>query len=149
MKVYNFETLQNVRDLGGTKTKDGSIIKKGKLFRGTALFYASDNDTKTLSNKIDTVIDLRTFNEVEEMPHPKDKFPNSKYIHNPIVKKIKMILAKDKESQSMTLEQAHVLTEKEAKKLMSDFYILIASNKDSRKSIYIDIKIKFLNNFVH
>ena len=56
--------IQNKRDLGGLKTKDGKVIRNGMLVRSAKLAEAEENDLKGIA----TIIDLRTEAEREEMP---------------------------------------------------------------------------------
>ncbi len=78
-KIYNF------RDVGGYHTQDGSVIRKGLIYRSGSLDKASDSDLQKLSKLgIRTVCDLRTFQEKERWP---DRFPRNSHVkalHFPI-----------------------------------------------------------------
>ena len=56
--------IQNRRDLGGLKTKDGRIIRSSMLIRSAHLHEAMPEDLRGIS----AVIDLRTPQEREEAP---------------------------------------------------------------------------------
>ena len=56
--------IQNMRDLGGTKTRDGHVIRRGMLIRSAHLFRAEERDLAGIS----AVIDLRTPGERKEAP---------------------------------------------------------------------------------
>ena len=56
--------IQNKRDLGGLKTKDGRVIRSGMLVRSAKLAEAEENDLKGIAS----IIDLRTIAEREEIP---------------------------------------------------------------------------------
>jgi protein-tyrosine phosphatase len=61
-----FETLFNVRDLGGYEARDGSIVRGGQLYRADGVHRASAADLeRLLSLGLRTVIDLRTPAELE------------------------------------------------------------------------------------
>jgi protein-tyrosine phosphatase len=79
------ENIYNFRDFGGYKSLDGSIIKKGMLYRCASLSKASKNDLKELAALgIRTICDLRSLQEKKKNP---DRLPNNlaiKSIHIPI-----------------------------------------------------------------
>ena len=56
--------IQNKRDLGGIRTHDGRVIRKGMLIRSAQLFQANEEDLDGIS----TIIDLRTPGERKEAP---------------------------------------------------------------------------------
>lgn len=60
--------LENARDLGGIKTKDGKRIKKQKMFRGSSLSNTSFKNAEALYEKhnIRQIIDLRSKEEIEK-----------------------------------------------------------------------------------
>ena len=69
--------IQNIRDLGGTVTQDGKVIKPHCLIRSAHLFQATEADLKTIS----TIIDLRTPGERREAP---DQTYQRQYLPVPI-----------------------------------------------------------------
>jgi protein-tyrosine phosphatase len=61
-----FDTLFNVRDLGGYEARDGATIRAGQLYRADGVHRASTADLeRLLSLGLRTVIDLRTPAELE------------------------------------------------------------------------------------
>ena len=69
--------IQNRRDLGGIRTKDGHEIRPGLLIRSAHLFQAEETDLEGIS----AVIDLRTPGERQEAP---DRTFRSRYLPMPI-----------------------------------------------------------------
>ena len=64
-----FESLPNLRDLGGYKTKDSLTIRRGMLYRSSQLFHVSEMDKKKLDAlKLKYDFDLRTVREREAKP---------------------------------------------------------------------------------
>ena len=73
--------IQNMRDLGGIRTKDGRSIRKGMLVRSAQLAGAEDADLAGIAS----VIDLRTIAEREEQP---DMVCGREYLPIPIFEKV-------------------------------------------------------------
>ena len=73
--------IQNKRDLGGLKTKDGKTIRPGMFVRSAQLTQAEDGDL----DGVDTIIDLRSIAEREEMP---DQACGREYLPLPIFAKV-------------------------------------------------------------
>lgn len=67
-RLIPFQKLNNVRDLGGMKTKDGRKIRSGRLIRSGHLSSLTPADTDLLKRLADRVIDFRTQAECEENP---------------------------------------------------------------------------------
>jgi protein-tyrosine phosphatase len=80
---YEFQGIDNVRDLGGLKRADGRAIKDRLLFRTAGLHNASAEDIKRLVDEfhISSVIDLRDDMEVES--EPDTMVPGAAYYHIP------------------------------------------------------------------
>lgn len=87
-KLIQLKGINNFRDFGDYRTKNGMMVKKGMLYRSGNLTKASDNDLKIFSSiGIKVVCDLRAHKERIKRP---DRFPpnsNIKYIHIPIKSK--------------------------------------------------------------
>jgi protein-tyrosine phosphatase len=63
------ESLPNLRDLGGYKTRDSSVVRKGLLFRSSQLYRVSATDMQKLSAlKLKNDFDLRTARERVSKP---------------------------------------------------------------------------------
>ena len=67
-------SLPNLRDLGGWPTTDGGRVRRGQVFRSTALHALADEDVASFSRLgVRTVYDLRT--EAEKVKQP-DRVPD-------------------------------------------------------------------------
>lgn len=65
--------ILNLRDVGGHQTMDGRRVRRGLLFRSTALDRATDGDLRRLERRgIRTIADLRTLAERRAAP---DRMP--------------------------------------------------------------------------
>ncbi|MGG3889869.1 tyrosine-protein phosphatase [Metabacillus fastidiosus] len=67
--LKQFDKLYNFRDIGGYRTKDGSCMKSGVLFRSDQLSKLSESDTEKLKQlDIKLICDLRTQKEHQSKP---------------------------------------------------------------------------------
>ncbi len=66
------EGIQNARDLGGIRTKDGRELKEKALIRSGTLYTATEADICKLKEeyRLSMIIDLRTERERKSMPQP-------------------------------------------------------------------------------
>ena len=61
----------NIRDLGGLPTKDGRHVRKGLIFRSSALAFFSDAELVPVrALNLKTILDLRAKSGVEKNPDP-------------------------------------------------------------------------------
>ena len=61
----------NIRDLGGFPTKDGRHVKKGLLFRSSALaFFDEEELAPVRALKLKTILDFRAESGVQKSPDP-------------------------------------------------------------------------------
>jgi protein-tyrosine phosphatase len=70
-RAIAFATVFNVRDLGGLPTEDGRVVRRGRVFRADGVDRLDGEDlevARTLGLR--TVIDLRTFGEIERSTFP-------------------------------------------------------------------------------
>ena len=101
-QLLPLENLRNTRDLGGMKTADGRCIRNGKLVRSGHLFGGSDADRNALGEMIDTVVDFRTPQEVEEKPDP--PIPGVKFWHIPVFDSLKAGITREEESDAQVIQ---------------------------------------------
>ena len=79
-RLYNFENLYNVRDIGGYKNSDGKLIREKKYIRGTAKGTLTPAEKELLySDGIRVVIDLRNPYEINKIPHPLNGYKDIVY----------------------------------------------------------------------
>ena len=81
------ETTLNTRDLGGTLTKDGLNINSNCIIRSdyNSILPPSQNDINYLiSNKISTIIDIRSYKEIKSTKNHFESLNNFKYFNYPI-----------------------------------------------------------------
>jgi len=65
--------ITNFRDVGGFTADGGRVVRRGRLFRGTALYNATDDDLAALAGLgVGLVFDLRSIHEVQGRP---DRLP--------------------------------------------------------------------------
>ncbi|MCF2517503.1 tyrosine-protein phosphatase [Dyadobacter sp. CY351] len=79
-----FGNTLNFRDIGGLKTKDGRIVRLGKIYRSGNLASLDEGEFDKLNSlHIASVYDLRTDHEIKGK---EDRLPpNVKYFHTPTV----------------------------------------------------------------
>jgi protein-tyrosine phosphatase len=66
MNTVTLEGSPNFRDLGGNRTTDGQVVRRGLLFRSGHLAQLTDSDLVTLGRlRITTVVDFRPDHEIE------------------------------------------------------------------------------------
>lgn len=79
------KSVQNIRDLGGLKNKDGKEIRKALLLRSGSLNKINGKDMEYLKRNFNLrmIIDLRTDEEVREKPDI--RIDGVKYMHIPLL----------------------------------------------------------------
>ena len=128
MKVINLTYTFNTRDLGGTKTKEGRVIKDNLLIRSGVLKKLSIEDIEILkSHNLRTVIDFRS--EKEFIERPDVRIDNVTYLNFPALRKHNLPKKKDDNHQDSNLLQ---LVDKEygGMKLMLNTYRELVTTKE-------------------
>jgi protein-tyrosine phosphatase len=71
--VVPLEGGSNFRDLGGYRTAEGHLVRRGAVFRSAHLGNLTDEDRGALGRLgVRTIVDLRGVNEAAETPHRVD-----------------------------------------------------------------------------
>ena len=91
-----FETLHNIRDLGGMPAADGRRIRSGKLIRSGHLADISDTDRAHLAGLVDMIVDFRTTEE--ESRQPDREIPGAAYYHIPVIDSLTAGITREKEA---------------------------------------------------
>ena len=95
-RLLPYETLRNIRDLGGMRTSDGKIIATGRLIRCGHLADLSACDLAKLALLTDTIIDFRT--DQERIEKPDAVIPGTTAYHIPILNKLTGGITREEES---------------------------------------------------
>ncbi len=84
MKPILCKNIKNLRDLGGIRTSDGTLIKSGCFLRGGKLNWITEKEIEILKTEyhLSSVVDLRT--ETERSEKPDILLSNVQYLHMPI-----------------------------------------------------------------
>lgn len=126
-----FEKLPNTRDIGGLTAKDGSVIKKGLLYRSGFLLNSTEEDIRKVSEYgLTKIIDFRSYSEMEEQPDP--AFPGAEHIHLPAEDEAALGIDRDQKSQQNFTDflMSQVLKDPTfAIKYMSGMYRRFISNR--------------------
>ncbi|MCF0259501.1 MAG: tyrosine-protein phosphatase [Erysipelotrichaceae bacterium] len=116
-----FQSIDNCRDLGGIRTRDGRAVRPGKLIRSASLEKASMLDLQTLDEMgIDHIIDLRTDWEIAR--HPDRLLREWQVVHLPVLHA--SALTKQEGGKLKTLEDFARNTGKS----LTDLYPLLVLN---------------------
>lgn len=85
IRRIELDNLKNTRDLGGYLTADGRRIREKRLIRSGALYGASEEELRKLTQeyRLRTVIDFRTAAERAGQPDPVPE--GVTYVENPIL----------------------------------------------------------------
>ena len=79
-KYIDIPGMNNTRDLGGMRTKDGRTVKPNMLYRSSKLAKLEDKDWFT--RNVSLVVDMRSSRETVESPDP--LIPGGDYWHLPL-----------------------------------------------------------------
>ncbi len=67
----NIDKKRNFRELGGIKTTNGRVVKKGLFYRSGALGYMTQEELEVVKGLgIKHILDLRSKKEIESLPDP-------------------------------------------------------------------------------
>ena len=94
-KYIDIPGMNNTRDLGGMRTKDGRVLRPNMLYRSSKLGKLEDKDWFT--RNVSLVVDMRSSREIVESPDP--QIPGVDYLHLPIFEMLASGVSRDKESE--------------------------------------------------
>lgn len=98
----DFESMYNVRDLGGTPVA-GGVVKEGLLLRGDQPFFATESDIRALAERgIGLVVDFRSMAEQGEKPDP--AIPGARGLSLPIIDDMRAGITRDRKSDGNVVE---------------------------------------------
>ena len=118
-----YETIRNIRDLGGEITGDGRKIRSGRLIRSGQMPELSEADQKSLSDSVSVVVDFRT--DMERELKPEEELPGIEYHHISIVGSFTAGISREGKSDKELLG-ALLMKPAEAKAYMCKMYQSIA-----------------------
>ena len=95
-KYVDIPGMNNTRDLGGMRTKDGRRIRSDMLYRSAKLSDLKDPDW--FKEHVSLVVDMRSSQEVGESPDP--EIPGVARLHLPIFELQATGVTRDRESDS-------------------------------------------------
>lgn len=124
-KQLSLAGLNNTRDLGGMRTRDGRQIVSGKLIRSGHLYSATGEDLALLSEKVELIIDFRTEQERREKPDP--SMVGAEYLHLPIFESLAAGVTREETSDA----QAFTMVAREpdkARRYMQNTYLGFVTN---------------------
>jgi protein-tyrosine phosphatase len=113
-KYIHIPGMNNTRDLGGMRTKDGRTVRPNMLYRSSKLSKLEDRDWFT--RNVALVVDMRSSREINENPDP--QVPGVDYLHLPIFEMQAVGVSRDRESD----RRAAPLDMETAIKSMSSVY---------------------------
>ena len=102
MIPIELRSVGNIRDLGGTGMKNGSVIRSGCLIRSAHLGYAVQADVQLLRNeyRLSRIIDLRTGGERSELPDHAFGIEN---LHLPIFNDFKAGISHEQQQRQLDI----------------------------------------------
>lgn len=83
-RIVKLDSVPNLRDIGGYKTRDGRRVRWGQVYRSGTLSYVTPQDMEALAALgIKLVCDLRSAEEIAQDPDRTP--PGAEYAHLPLV----------------------------------------------------------------
>lgn len=137
-RYVSLEGTYNFRDIGGYRTKDGSVVRGGLLFRSDELCGCTENDVRYLKEMgLKSVIDYRNEKEREGK---EDKVPASTRIYYLDPKADVAAMASSESLKEISpIQGKQKLTAKWARELMisqNEQFVLADSSKKAYRSMF-------------
>ena len=127
---YPMRNIENFRDLGGIKTKDGKRVKQGKLFRCADLSSAAPEDIEKIKELgIDTIVDFRSTAETLVRKDP--EIEGVKYNHiNLFKERLDGVERNNKEERfyEWMVEQSYDYPNKFADQMVKNYSTMISED---------------------
>lgn len=117
--LLSYETLKNIRDLGGERTADGRELLPGRLIRCGHLAEVTEDERARLAALADTVIDFRT--DWEREGQPDREIPGARTLHIPILDTLTSGITREEEADANAIV-THLYEPEKGKAYMSEMY---------------------------
>ena len=134
MIPIELRSVGNIRDLGGTGMKNGSVIRRGCLIRSAHLGYAAQADIQLLrdEHRLSKIIDLRTGGERSELP---DHSFGIEHLRLPIFNEFKAGISHETQQKQSDIPR------------MEDLYRFIMTDTDSVAGFRNVLKAIFTHDY--
>lgn len=120
----------NTRDLGGYPTYDGNATRFNQFLRSDEVGYLSEEDIMFLKEYgVKTVIDLRTENELEQIPNPFENEQSIKFHHISLISQT-MIQEMTENFNTVSMDVNYVNTLEKEKRSIAKVLKVIHESED-------------------
>ncbi|MBO4989857.1 MAG: tyrosine-protein phosphatase [Clostridia bacterium] len=134
--TLRLKKLNNTRDLGGLPTKDGRVVKYGKLIRSGKLFKLPEKTIARLHQiGVTKIVDLRIDTEIGE--YPDTMIPGAEYIRIPLLCTATAGITHDRSMRRLMAKESRRIKEEfgSADNYMIAMYESILFQKDPQQKL--------------